>query len=65
MNVTSVDSIVWTGVNSTNWAAGTQVNVGGTQNWKTLSLGAATSFVAGDSVIFDDSSLTSAVTPAS
>ena len=63
LNVTSVDSIIWTGVNSTNWDAGTQVNVGGTLNWKTKSLSATTNFIPGDSVIFDDSSLTSAVTP--
>ena len=63
LNVTGTDSIVWTGVNSTNWDAGTAINVGGTINWalKSNSL-TTTNFVAGDSVIFDDSS-SGAVTP--
>ena len=62
LNVTGTDSIIWTGVNSTNWDAGTAINVGGTNNWQTKSLSATTNFVAGDSVIFDNSS-SGAVSP--
>ena len=63
LNVTGNDSIIWTGVSSTNWDVGSAVGTGGTFNWKTKSTSSTTNFIQGDSVIFDDSSLSTAVTP--
>lgn len=69
LNVTGVDTIVWTGVNNTTWDAGTAVDADGTFNWKLASTGTATNFVAGDVIRFDDSAsvrdinLTSALAP--
>ncbi len=62
LDVISTDSIIWTGALSTAWDTGSAIGTGGTQNWKTKSVGAATNFVPGDVVTFDDSS-TGAVTP--
>lgn len=53
--ITSADSIIWKGTTSNVWNAGTDVNVGGTQNWVTSSSGSQTNFVDGDRVTFNDS----------
>ena len=52
--VTSADSIIWTGSLSNIWNAGTDVDVGGTPNWKTSSSGAPTNFIDGDRAMFND-----------
>ena len=58
LNVTGQDSIKWTGNINNIWDVGTSVNTGGTFNWKTNSTSAATNFVSGDAVIFDDTAST-------
>ena len=43
---------VWTGAQNGNWTTGT---IGGVSNWKLQSGGAATDFITGDTVLFNDS----------
>jgi autotransporter-associated beta strand protein len=57
LNITGVDSIVWTGTPNADWDIGTAVNVGGNLNWKLSSNGNATNFVNGDAVLFDDTAI--------
>jgi autotransporter-associated beta strand protein len=54
LSIGLVDSIKWNGNLSANWDAGTAVDVGGTKNFKLNSNAAATNFIAGDTVTFDD-----------
>lgn len=54
LQVTGVDSIKWNGNVSGNWDVGSDINVGGTNNWRLASNNAATNFVANDVVVFDD-----------
>lgn len=54
LNITGVDSLIWSGALSSDWDVGTAVNVGGTNNWKLASNGNATNFVTGDVVSFLD-----------
>lgn len=49
------EEVRWTGATNGQWDAGTGVNVGGTQNWQTITSLAATNFVQADFVHFDDS----------
>jgi autotransporter-associated beta strand protein len=55
LNVTGVDSIKWNGNASNVWDQGSDINVGGTMNFKLSSNSSATNFVANDVVVFDDS----------
>ncbi|MGC4003367.1 MAG: autotransporter-associated beta strand repeat-containing protein [Pirellulales bacterium] len=59
LNITGVDFIKWTGATSTAW------NIDTTQNWKTASVGAATTYLqpttVGDTVYFDDSAAGGAI----
>ena len=54
LNVTFVDSIHWTGAVDNNWDTGTDVNQGGTMNFRLTSNSAATNFIPNDTVFFDD-----------
>jgi autotransporter-associated beta strand protein len=71
LTITGIDTLIWAGNQSADWDVGSAVNVGGTMNWKLTSNGAATNFVTGDVVKFDDSAsaftvnVTTAVQPAS
>lgn len=55
LQVTGIETVRWTGSVSDTWDVGTDVNVGGTQNWVTASGGTPTNFVDGDRVLFNDS----------
>jgi fibronectin-binding autotransporter adhesin len=55
----SGDSPKWTGLDSASWVVGA---TGGSNNWKMITGGAATDYIEGDGVVFDDSA-TNAVTP--
>ena len=54
LQVTGIEAVRWTGSLSDSWDVGTDVNVGGTQNWVTDPGGTATNFVDGDRVLFND-----------
>lgn len=53
-NVVQGETIRWKGNVSSNWDAGTTVNVGGTQNWTGVTSLSATNFLHTDQVRFDD-----------
>jgi autotransporter-associated beta strand protein len=55
LQVTGIESVRWVGNLSDVWDVGSDVNVGGTQNWITDPGGTATNFVAGDRAVFTDS----------
>jgi autotransporter-associated beta strand protein len=55
LQVTGIETVKWTGSLSDSWDVGSDVDVGGTQNWVTDPGGVATNFVDGDRVLFDDS----------
>jgi len=61
LQISGVETVKWTGSISDIWDVGADVNVGGTQNWATDPGGAATNFVDGDRVLFDDSAAVSSV----
>jgi autotransporter-associated beta strand protein len=61
LNITGIDTLVWTGSVSADWDVGTAVNTGGTMNWKTASNNAPTNFVTGDVVAFTDTASAFAV----
>lgn len=46
------DNPVWTGLDSGNWVLGT---TGANGNWKLITAGTQTNYIAGDTVLFDDS----------
>ena len=46
------DSPRWTGAQSSAWTTDT---IGGARNWRLVTAGTATEFIAGDEVLFDDS----------
>lgn len=54
-SITPGEEVRWKGTVSSNWDVGTGVNIGGTQNWTTVTSLAATNFVQTDYVRFDDS----------
>ncbi|HEX8913207.1 MAG TPA: autotransporter-associated beta strand repeat-containing protein [Humisphaera sp.] len=54
LQVTSVDSVRWNGSVNANWNVGSDVNVGGTANFKLASNGTDTNFVQNDVVLFND-----------
>ncbi|HYE19536.1 MAG TPA: autotransporter-associated beta strand repeat-containing protein [Tepidisphaeraceae bacterium] len=54
VQVTGADTTIWNGATGGAWDAGTAVDVGGTANFRLASTAAATNFVAGDRVTFDD-----------
>ena len=58
LTVSAGNSLLWTGASTTNW---TTVAVASPKNWKLQTGGAATDFITGDAVIFDDSSTAGAV----
>lgn len=62
VNITSNDSVVWTGAVDANWDAGTAVNVGGTPNWNLASNNNPTNFIPNDVVRFDDTAAVTAFT---
>ena len=51
LNVTN-DTPKWTGLDNGNWQTG---STGASSNWKLVTGGAATDFIASDNVLFDDS----------
>ncbi len=51
LNVTGIDSLIWTGGNNSTWSTASQAP---TYNWKLNSNSAGTDFLANDIVIFDD-----------
>ena len=51
LNVTGIDSLIWTGGNNSTWGTASQAP---TYNWKLNSNSAGTDFLANDIVIFDD-----------
>lgn len=53
LEITSLGTVNWNGNVSSVWDTGTAPDVGGVANW--ISNSASTNFVAGDSVIFDES----------
>ncbi|MEN3942281.1 autotransporter-associated beta strand repeat-containing protein [Prosthecobacter sp. SYSU 5D2] len=48
------EEVRWTGTTNAKWDAGTGVDIGGTQNWQTITSLASTNFVQADFVHFDD-----------
>ncbi len=56
LNVTSTQSIKWSGAVNTVWDVGAAINSGGTFNWTVG--GIATNFVTKDAVVFDDTAST-------
>jgi autotransporter-associated beta strand protein len=54
LNVQGSDSTLWNGNVSPNWDVGTAIDLDGTKNFRLASTSAATNFVAGDRVVFDD-----------
>lgn len=54
LDITGVDVLRWRGDASTAWDSGSAIDVGGTANWRLTSTSAATNFVAGDKLAFDD-----------
>lgn len=54
LDITGVDVVRWRGNASTAWDSGSAIDVGGTANWRLTSNSAATNFVAGDKLVFDD-----------
>ncbi|MBW8780515.1 MAG: autotransporter-associated beta strand repeat-containing protein [Verrucomicrobia bacterium] len=63
------DAPKWTGAQSSDWTTNT---IGGSSNWKLVTAGTATDYIAGDTVLFDDSATnktvnlsTASVAPAS
>ncbi|QOV90316.1 autotransporter-associated beta strand repeat-containing protein [Humisphaera borealis] len=55
LNITGVDSTIWSGALSSDWDNGTGIDVGGTKNWKPASnTTLTTNFVTNDQVLFDD-----------
>src|SRR6266550_1471825 len=50
LNVTGTDSTVWNGNLSADWDLGTDINVGGTNNFKLASTATPTNFFTGDRV---------------
>jgi len=61
LDINGVDVVRWRGDASTAWDAGSAIDVGGTANWRLVSQGTATNFVAGDKLSFDDSADTGSV----
>lgn len=55
LNVTGTDTVKWNGAVSSAWDAGSEVGVGGTQNWKLVNAGTTTNYIDTDKVTFDDS----------
>lgn len=54
-NITSLgDTIRWGGQINGTWDIGTDVNVGGTNNWRLVSNNNDTNYINGDTVTFDD-----------
>ena len=47
----TVDSPTWTGLDSGNWVTG---STGANGNWKLITSGTQTNYIAGDNVLFDD-----------
>jgi len=53
------DTPKWTGADSGAWVAG---STGANGNWRLITAGTATDYIAGDVVLFDDSATTTAIT---
>lgn len=54
LSVTGVDSIRWNGDLSTTWDTGSDINAGGTNNWRLVSNSSVTNFVSNDVVAFTE-----------
>lgn len=61
LDITGTGQVKWRGTTSSSWDSGTAVDVGGTANWVDTSTAAATNFVSGDRVLFDDTATMGAV----
>ena len=61
LDITGTGQVKWRGATSTTWDTGTAIDVGGTANWIDTSTAAATNFVSGDRVLFDDTATSGAV----
>ncbi len=61
LDVLGTGQLRWRGDVSSAWNAGSAVDVGGTFNWADAATGAATNFIGGDRVLFDDTASATSV----
>jgi autotransporter-associated beta strand protein len=62
LDILGTGQLKWRGTTTSTWDTGSAVNVGGSFNWLDTSTSAATNFVVGDRVLFDDTATGTAVT---